>query len=66
MRRRADQAEGMLLVSENRLIATEEHTNAAHEREVLPSDRIEVELMRTVENTDVWRSALVDLDARMP
>lgn len=56
---------------EHRLIATEEHVateaflRTAHELEVLPSDRVEVELMRTVENEDVWHRALVDLDARL-
>jgi 5-carboxyvanillate decarboxylase len=58
-------------MSEHRLIATEEHMateaflRVAHELEVLPSDRVEIELMRTVENAGVWRSALVDLDARL-
>ena len=56
---------------ERRLIATEEHMateaflRTAHELPVLPSDRVEVELMRTVENADVWHRALVDLDARL-
>jgi 5-carboxyvanillate decarboxylase len=58
-------------VPKHRLIATEEHVTTeaflrtAHELEVLPSDRVEVELMRTVENADVWHRALVDLDARL-
>jgi 5-carboxyvanillate decarboxylase len=46
-------------------MATDAFLRVAHELEVLPSDRVEVQLMRTVENTDVWRSALVDLDARI-
>ncbi|GAA4826968.1 amidohydrolase family protein [Saccharopolyspora rosea] len=58
-------------VGGNRVIAVEEHFStaeflrAAHELDVLPGDRTEVELMRAVERTEPMRSRIVDLDARI-
>jgi 5-carboxyvanillate decarboxylase len=56
---------GLRLIATEEHMATEAYLRVAHELEVLPSDRVEIELMRTVENAGVWHSALVDLDARI-
>jgi 5-carboxyvanillate decarboxylase len=59
------------MITGHRVIAVEEHIateaflEAAHGLEVIPGDRTEVDLMRTVERAGRWRSRLVDLDARI-
>jgi predicted TIM-barrel fold metal-dependent hydrolase len=59
------------VIAGNRVIAVEEHIStpaflaAAHDLDVLPGDRIEMELMRTVERAEPLRSRLIDLEARV-
>jgi len=55
----------MKIIAVEEHIATESFLGHAHKLEVLPSDRTEMELMREVENNDIWRTALIDLDARI-
>lgn len=60
-----------IMIAENRVIAVEEHFapesffEIAHALEVSPDDRAEMDLMRTVEQSEPMRSQLVDLDARI-
>ncbi|MBD2892307.1 hypothetical protein amrb99_12170 [Actinomadura sp. RB99] len=46
-------------------IATEAFLRTAHRLEVVPGDRAEIDLMRTVEGSDPLRAQLLDLDARI-
>lgn len=53
------------LVAVEEHIATEAFLRIAHQLEVFPDDRTEIELMRTVERSGAMRSRLLDLDARI-
>jgi 5-carboxyvanillate decarboxylase len=59
------------VIAGNRVIAVEEHFSTeahlrkAHALDVVPGDRTEVELMRTIERAGPLRSRLLDLDARL-
>ncbi|KWX23572.1 amidohydrolase family protein [Mycolicibacterium wolinskyi] len=54
---------GIIAVEEH--VATDAFLNAAHRLEVAPADRRELELMRTVERQERFRTALTDIDARI-
>ncbi|WP_441960628.1 amidohydrolase family protein [Mycolicibacterium houstonense] len=54
---------GIIAVEEH--VATDAFLDTAHRLEVTPADRCELELMRTVERHERFRTALTNIDARI-